>query len=351
MTKKENSKENSLKTKVKSLISENKEAITAAAAMAATELAPRIKQQIKTYIARKTDEKRNKTRAASHAPAAAPVKKQAKQRGRPAEAAKPVKHTKPIAAPAQTTTAIATAAPQQKQLVKISPKNIRHQQNIGHKLINTFTSLIGRTIRNFILWTFLSTAFFLAGAYFVFFSAVGRGLPLWYLVLLGIILFSVYTAFGFIYGAAMATLYTLKSFSGSVGELVREAVNRVKNTIEGRLDNIAENITHGDAADIVKQVFADLSRNVRQYAARTFAGVIAISALTGVLFLAKSMVMRGLHRIKNKADFIALLSARASLAIAVILNLKLFAKSAITVGWLIGLLAVATQVIIILWAR
>jgi hypothetical protein len=149
----------------------------------------------------------------------------------------------------------------------------------------------------------------------------------------------------------MAFLYTVKSFSDSMGSLVREAINRIKSSIESRIGNAAEAISHHEVTQVITQIFTELSQNIRQYAARTAAGIITIAVLSGVIYIAKNILLRGVNKIKNKADFFALLSARSALVLAVILNLSFFAKLAIWFGYLAGIIIILTQALIIFLLR
>jgi hypothetical protein len=223
-----------------------------------------------------------------------------------------------------------------------------HRQLLGHKLISSVSGLISKSFGVFILWTLLCAAVFTAGAYFVFaFAIADRGFPLWYNILLGCVLFGIYGLFGLFYGFMMAALYTVKSFSYSVGGLVKEAISRVKNSIESRIDNISETISRNQVVEVVRQTFAELSRNIRQYAARSAAGFMALGVLTGAVFIARGFLIRSAENIKNKADFYTLLSAKAALVLAVILNLSFFAKLALWFGFLIGLIAALAQALMI----
>ncbi|MDR1124312.1 MAG: hypothetical protein LBL61_07035 [Elusimicrobiota bacterium] len=343
-----------LKSRIKSLLRENRQNIAAAAAVAATALAPKIEEKIKTFTAAGT-------RRAAHARVARARAKQnqhprGRHAGRRAPAAAEVRAH--VLQPAQPQPQNKPAAQPLSRNLPVKRDNIykpRHhyKQSLAQKLVSAITSLISGAVRNFILWGLLSTAVFSAGAYFIFiFANAPKGLaphyPLWYSIFLGFVIFGISALFGLLYGLTMAALQTLKTFSGDIGGLAKDAVNRVKNSIESRAENIGETLTHAHAAEIIKQIFADLTRNIRQYAAHTAAGAMAIALLTGAVFLAKNILTRSLEKIKNKADFFTLLSARAALILAVVLNLNLFAKAALCFGWLAGVLGAATQIIIIL---
>ena len=60
---------------------------------------------------------------------------------------------------------------------------------------------------------------------------------------------------------------------------------------------------------------------------------------------------KSLSEIKNKADFFTVMSARATLVAAIILNLTFFAKLAIAAGLMFGALMLGSQALIILLLR
>lgn len=224
-----------------------------------------------------------------------------------------------------------------------------NKSSLAEKLVKTFTSLISKGIKTIIPWTLLSAVLFLVGAYYVFHACfAGHGYPLWYLITTGIILFGFYGVFGLFYGTSMGLLYTIKAFSEAFGNLIRETINRVKNSIESKIDNIADTLSRNEVSRVVKQTFDDLSTNMRKYAAKTAAGITALAVLGGVIFVCRKVLLSSLSKIKNKADFFAIMSAKAALVAAVILNLTFFAKLAIAAGYLIGIIMLASQVLIIL---
>lgn len=214
------------------------------------------------------------------------------------------------------------------------------------KMVSSISGLIGKSLSVIIPWIILSTLVFSAGAYFIFNAAVeAHPMPFWYTALLCLFIFGVYGLFGLLFGITMAMLYSLKIFSESFGSVIKEAVNRVKSSIESKLDNISETLSQNDIASVVKQTFAELSYNVRKYSAPTAAGFFAVAALAGVLFVARKAFLKSISSVKNRAEFFAVLSARVTLVLAVILNLALFSRVAVAVGYLIGLIAILSQVI------
>lgn len=224
-----------------------------------------------------------------------------------------------------------------------------HKQSLAEKLVKTFTSLISKGIKTILPWTFLSFLFFTAGAYYVFsICFTGHDYPLCYLLITAFILFGFYGVFGLFYGMVMGLLYTVKSFSEAFGSLIRESINRIKNSIESKIDNVADTLSRNQAAQVVKQTFDDLSRNIRKYAAKTAAGITALAVLGGILFLCRKVLIKSLSKIKNKADFFTVMSARATLVAAVILNLTFFAKLAIAAGLMFGAIMLGSQALIVL---
>ncbi len=214
------------------------------------------------------------------------------------------------------------------------------------KMVSSISGLIGKSLKVIIPWIILSTLVFSAGAYFIFNAAVeAHPMPFWYTALLCLFIFGVYGLFGLIFGISMALLYSVKIFSESFSAVIKETVNRVKSSIESKLDNISETLSQNDIASVVKQTFAELSYNVRKYAAPTAAGFFAVAALAGILFFARKAFLKSISKVKNRAEFFAVLSARVTLALAVILNLALFSRVAVAVGYLIGLIVILSQVI------
>lgn len=221
-----------------------------------------------------------------------------------------------------------------------------HKPSPTQKMVSNISGLIGKSLSVIIPWIVLSTLVFTAGAYFIFNAAVeARQLPFWYTLLLSLLIFGIYGLFGFVYGVVMAMLYSVKIFSESFGSVIKETINRVKSSIESKLDNISETLSQNDIASVVKQTFAELSYNIRKYAAPTAAGFFAIAALAAGLFLARKAFLKSISKVKNRAEFFTLLSARVTLALAVILNLPLFSRMAVAVGYLVGLIVILSQVI------
>lgn len=219
-----------------------------------------------------------------------------------------------------------------------------HKQSLAEKLTKTFTSLISQGIKTLIPWILGSIILFTLSTYYVFDSCfVGQNYPLWYVIICAVILFTIFILFGFFYGLAMGVLYTVKSFSQAFSGIIRDSINRLKNSIESKIDQAADSLSKNEAAKIVKQTFDDLSANIRKYAAKTAAGVAAITVLGALVFICRKFLIKSFSAIKNKADFFAILSARTALVAAIILNLTLFTKLAIAAGYLIGIAVLSAQ--------
>lgn len=218
------------------------------------------------------------------------------------------------------------------------------KQSLAEKLTKTFTSLIGKGIKTILPWIFLSMLLYGAGTYYVFHNCfIGHNYPLWYLIICAVILFTAFIGFGLVYGLAMGLLYTVKAFSQSFGGIIRETINRFKNSLESKIDKAADSLSKNEAAKIVRQTFDNLSADIRKYAAKTAAGVAALSVLGVLVFLCRKFLLKSFAAIKNKADFFAVMSARTALVAAIILNLTLFTKIAIAAGYLIGIAVFALQ--------
>ena len=69
------------------------------------------------------------------------------------------------------------------------------------------------------------------------------------------------------------------------------------------------------------------------------------------MFKSRKILIKSLSKIKNKADFFTVMSARATLVAAIILNLTFFAKLAIAAGLMFGALMLGSQALIILLLR
>jgi len=214
----------------------------------------------------------------------------------------------------------------------------------AHQLLTGMSGLTDRSFKVILPWIIFSLLVFCTGAYFVFDSASAhRCLPMWYNVLLCLLIFGVYGVFALIFGSLMGVLYGIKIFSEGFGNAVRETIYRVKNSIESKIDNIPNDISKEDIYKVVKQSFQELSADIRKFALPTAAGFLAAAILAAALYFAGKAFLKSTRKTHNRAEFIALLSSRVTLALAILLNLKLFTKVAIAAGYFIGLIALLSQ--------
>jgi len=144
----------------------------------------------------------------------------------------------------------------------------------------------------------------------------------------------------------MALLHTVLAVSSSLGEIIKKTVLRVKNSIESRVDKFADTLEQNSLLELIKKTFEDISKDIRRYAKKTALGLLIVGFLGGVLFLIKNIVVKSFKQVQNKADFFTKMSIRFSLLIAIILNLKLFTKISLFIGYIIGILLVLSQVLI-----
>ena len=239
-----------------------------------------------------------------------------------------------------------------KQVVKTAqgPKmrgrkfQFRQHSPVAEVLVNTFQKLIKKSLLLLIPWILLSMGVLLTGSYIIFKEFfIGMAYPWWYLILIAFLLFGFYGIIGFLYGLIMALLYTVLSISTSLGETIRKTILRVKNSLESKVDKFADNLEQNNLIQIIKSTFEDISKNIRKYVAKTAAGVFIVACLGGILFVIKNVVVKSFKKVSNKAEFFTKMSVRFSLLLAIVLNLRLFAKLAIAVGYLIGILLVLSQ--------
>lgn len=220
----------------------------------------------------------------------------------------------------------------------------RHQSSVAEVLVDVFQKLIKKSLLLLIFWIVLSMGVLMTGSYIIFKEFfIGMAYPWWYLALVALLLFGLYGIIGFAYGFIMALLHTILSISTSLGETIKKTVLRVKNSIESKVDKFTDNWEQSNLVAMIKNTFEDISKNIRKYAAKTFAGVLVISCLGGILFLIKNITVRSFKKVQNKAEFFTKMSIRFSLLLAVILNLKLFTKIALIIGYLVGIFLVLSQ--------
>ena len=225
--------------------------------------------------------------------------------------------------------------------------HLRQNNSVAEVLVNTFQKLIKKSLLLLVPWVVLSMGVLLTGSYIIFKEFfIGMAYPWWYLCLIAFLLFGVYGLVGFVYGLTMALLHTVLSVSSSLGETIRKTVLRVKNSIESKVDKFADNLEQNNLLGTIKRTFEDISKNIRQYAAKTAAGVLVIACLGGILFVIKNIMVKSFKKVQNKAEFFTKMSIRFTLLLAIVLNLKLFAKITLVFGYLIGIFLVLSQYLI-----
>ena len=223
----------------------------------------------------------------------------------------------------------------------------RHQSSVAEVLVNTFQKLIKKSLLLLIPWILLSMGVLLTGSYMIFKEFfIGMAYPWWYLTIIALLLFGIYGTIGFIYGLTMALLHTVLSVSSSLGDTIKKTVLRIKNSLESKVDKFTDNLEQNNLLGTIKRTFEDISKNIRKYAAKTAAGVLVIACLGGILFVIKNITVKSFKKVQNKAEFFTKMSIRFSLILAIILNLKLFAKITLIIGYLIGVLLVLSQYLI-----
>ncbi len=232
------------------------------------------------------------------------------------------------------------------KVISRKPHQLNHN-SVAEVLVSTFQKLIKKSLLLLIFWILLSLGVLLTGSYIIFKEFfLGMAYPLWYLVLIAFLIFGVYGFVGLFYGIAMALLHTILSVSSSLGDSIKKVVLRVKNSIESKVDKFADNLEQNSLVETIKRTFEDLYKNIRKYTAKTIAGVFIIACLGGILFIVKNIMVKSFKKVKNKAEFFTKLSIRFSLLVAIILNLKLFAKITLIIGYLIGILLILSQYLI-----
>lgn len=223
----------------------------------------------------------------------------------------------------------------------------RRQNSVAEVLVNVFQKLIKKSLLLLIFWVLLSMGILITGCYIIFKEFfIGMAYPWWYLILIGSLLFGIYGIIGFAYGVVMALLHTVLSISSSLGDTIKKTVLRVKNSIESKVDKFADNLEQSNLVEMIKSTFEDISKNIRKYAAKTFAGVLVMTCLGGILFIIKNVTVRSFKKVQNKAEFFTKMSIRFSLILAIVLNLKLFTKIALIFGYLVGIFLILSQYLI-----
>ena len=236
--------------------------------------------------------------------------------------------------------------------------NKRHfTRKPGHrqeqKLAQDFTAMLAQSFKIMIPWLILPTTIFLIGAYYVFQAvAFSSYTPLWFKITFGIVNFGFFLIVGLLYGTFMGLVGSLKVFSQNFGLLLRQSMNSLKNSIESKINNISLNMfSKKELSNLINQTFADFSYNIKKYAQKTALGFAAIAIISSVLFFARHFIIRSIGVIKNKADAFALISARTSLFVALVLNLTLFTKIVLWLGIFLGIGILLLQALVVLYLR
>lgn len=221
------------------------------------------------------------------------------------------------------------------------------------KLAQDMTKMLSASIKIMIPWLIIPTIIFVIGAYFIFeVVALSYYTPLWFKIIFGIINFTLFILIGLIYGLFMGFIGSLKVFSQNFGLLIRQSMNSLKNSLEDRINNISfSRFSKKELSNLIKQTFTDFNDNIKKYAQKTALGFMAIGIISSVLFFARHFIIKSLGIIKNKADAFALISARTSLIIAIVLNLTLFTKIILWIGTFLGIGIVLLQTLLVLYLR
>lgn len=213
------------------------------------------------------------------------------------------------------------------------------------KFAQDFTNMLSKSVKIMLPYLIIPTILFLVGAYFIFtVIAYNYYTPLWFKIIFGIINFSFFLGLGLLYGFIMGMTASLKVFSQNFGLMIKQAMSSLKTSIENRINNLSfEMFSKKELSKAISQAFDDYSYKIRKYAQKTALGIFAIGIISTILFFARHFIVRSLGVIKNKADAFAIISARTSLLVAVILNLTLFTKVILWIGIFVGISILITQ--------
>ena len=251
--------------------------------------------------------------------------------------------------------ALATTQEQKKSIAVKRFFRKRHYYKKAHpqeeKVAKDFTNMLSKSVKIMLPWLIIPTTLFLIGAYFVFKKVVFcTYTPLWFKIVFGIINFGLFLALGFIYGLFMGLVSSLKVFSEHFGMLIRQAMNSLKGAIENKINSLSfEMFSKKELSNIIHQTFTDFNYKIKKYAQKTALGFVAIGIISSILFFAKHFIVRSIGIIKNKADAFALISARTSLLVAIVLNLTLFTKIVLWLGVFLGIFILLLQALFVLY--
>ena len=219
------------------------------------------------------------------------------------------------------------------------------------QVAKNLTNMLSKSIKIMLPWLIIPTIIFLIGAYFIFDTIISSYYtPLWFKIVFGIINFTFFLILGSIYGFFMGLIASLKVFSQNFGLLIRQAMNSLKGTIENKINSLSfEMFSKKELSNLISQTFADFNYKIKKYAQKTALGFAAIGIISAVLFFARHFIVRSIGVIKNKADAFALISARTSLLVAVVLNLTLFTKIVLWLGVFLGIGILLLQALFVLY--
>ena len=249
-------------------------------------------------------------------------------------------------------------APIQKEKKTSSVKRFfhrRHYYKKSHpqeeKVAKDFTNMLSKSVKIMLPWLIIPTVIFLVGAYFVFDVIISSyNNPLWFKIVFGIINFGFFLVLGLVYGLFMGFVASLKEFAQHFGLLIRQAMNSLKGAIENRINSLSfEMFSKKELSGLISQVFSDFNYKIKKYAQKTALGFIAIGIISSVLFFARHFIVRSIGVIKNKADAFALISARTSLLVAIVLNLTLFTRIVLWLGVFLGIGILLLQALFVLY--
>ena len=226
-----------------------------------------------------------------------------------------------------------------------------HKKNKEKRVAKDFTNMLSKSIKVMLPWLIIPTILFLFGAYYIFKVVVfGYYTPLWFKIVFGIINFGFFLLVGLFYGLFMGLIASLKVFSQKFGLIMRQAMNSVKGAIENKINSLSfEMFSKKELSNLIGETFNDFNQKIKKYAKGTAFGFVAIGIMASLLFLAKNFLVRSLGAIKSKTEAFALISARTSLLVAIVLNATLFIKVFLWIGTFIGIGILLLQALFVLY--
>ena len=227
----------------------------------------------------------------------------------------------------------------------------KHTQTKEEKVAKDITNMFSKSIKIMIPWLLIPTIIFLVGAYFVFDAIISSyKTPLWFKIVFGIVNFGFFLFLGCVYGLFMGFIASLKVFSQNFSAIIRQALNSLKKSIENKINSLSfEMFSKKELSNLIGQTFADFNYKIKKYAQKTALGFVAIAIISSILFFARHFIVRSVGVIKNKTEAFALISARTSLLVAIVLNLTLFTKIVLWLGVFLGIGILMLQAIFVLY--